>query len=115
MPIGDAPYTMMLDDTQAPWCWACGRDNLDPPPKWYGPFTVERAHLSAGSGRMRRELDRRAVILLCSLCHRLHHHHPGSEVKINGQLMPRLTDANAIYLKRLMDRRYWDEAYIRHV
>lgn len=62
---------------------------------------------------MTRIEDRRVVVLLCPRCHLVHRHHEGDPVRVNGELLPRLTDANMLDLKRLHDPNYWDEAFLR--
>ena len=64
-------YEFMALQHRYPWCWWCGRMHTDRPGLWGGPFLVERAHIV---NNPRRE-DVRAVVLLCSLCHRLQHGH----------------------------------------
>jgi len=50
-------------------CYRCGRQRLQGPAWWHAEFLIERAHIV---NKPRRE-DRRAIILLCSLCHRIQH------------------------------------------
>jgi hypothetical protein len=119
----DMPYVTRLGETMpkvkillfshpSQWCWACGAGRFNPPSWWLLPWYIERAHLSAGSGGMQRIEDERAVVLLCSLCHRLHQHHDEA-VKIYGREFPALTDANVLWLKRERDPDNWDWEAIR--
>lgn len=52
------------------FCWRCGRAPGYPPRWYHASFGIERAHVLT----MRpRPTDRRAVIPLCSLCHKIEH------------------------------------------
>lgn len=93
------------------FCWACGRDAQDRHPQYHAPWVIQRAHLSAGSGRMTRIESREYVILLCPFCHLLHRHHPG-EVKLFGEYYPALTDANCIWLKLHRDPEFYSSSLI---
>ena len=96
----DLPYAQMVAVHARQWCWACGRKPNEPPTGWGGPWLIERAHLAAGSGAMRRVHDSRAVNLLCSRCHRCHRHRSGDMVSVNGKYYPRLTNGDMLWLKR---------------
>lgn len=88
------------------FCWACGRTGRyqDKPAWWFGPWLIERAHI-ANKPRAR---DRRAVILLCSLCHRVQH---GERFK--GSDLPQLTTENMRWLKCCADSEWYDEEFLR--
>jgi hypothetical protein len=99
-----AAYDRMLQDTDKPWCWACGRDARDRPDWWGGIWMLHRHHIV----RPRRRRDRRAVILLCPVCHGRCHgeryaNEPGAAVSLSGQL----------WLKRQMDPEFYDRAFLR--
>lgn len=64
-----AAYDRFLDDTKFPLCWYCGAWANQIPSWWYAPFLIERAHIV---NKPRRE-DPRAIILLCSACHKAAH------------------------------------------
>ncbi len=104
-------YTRMLQDCGKPFCWACGRGN-DKPYWWPAPWFLQRAHLASGSGRMFRALDRRAVNILCSVCHESHSHLGGGTVNLCGQHIREISDANMLWLKRERDPEYWDAQWI---
>lgn len=94
------------------FCWADGRGSLDAPSFWHGTWYLQLAHLSSGSGRMRRVEDIRLVVLLCPLCHDLHQRRGGTK-RIGGLVYPCLTDGNILYLKNLHDPENYDESFIR--
>lgn len=48
-----------------PVCWRCG--TTVPPAWWIGPWMIERAHIMRSPRP--RLLDRRCVIMLCTICH----------------------------------------------
>jgi len=60
-------YASMLQDTDYPWCWYCGRTQEDRPEPWHAPWLIERCHIVS----MPRIEDRRVVVLMCSRCHRV--------------------------------------------
>lgn len=108
-------WTTFLTDHPQPWCWNCGRDEHDRPKNWYAAWTIQRAHLSAGSGLMSRRLDRRVACLLCPRCHYIHRHHPGGDITINGDRLPRITDANMIWLKQTFDAAFYDRLFLESI
>ena len=101
-------YTTFLLETLFPWCWACGRGEADRPDHWYGPWILHRAHIGSGSGSMRREQDRRAVNLLCPLCHSAH----GSPRRHQKLAVPELSNDVMIWLKKRYDPEFWDKKYV---
>ena len=105
-------YARYLSDATS--CIACGRtaDPKSKPRGWHGPWRLERAHLSSGGGRMVRVEDVRAVVILCSLCHRLHVHHGGQIQVVAGESHHDLSDANLLWLKRERDPANWDLDFI---
>ncbi len=88
------------------FCWACGRTgNFRDKPRWWGgPWLIERAHIV----NKPRARDRRAVILLCSLCHKLQHGHRFSEVN-----MPGLSVEHMRWLKYCVDHSWYDEDFLK--
>jgi len=96
-------YATFLAVTDRPWCWLCGAGPRDQPRWWHAPWIIERAHIVAAP---RRE-DIRAIILLCSLCHRLEH---GQE--INGQVL-KLTLAHKLWLKLHRHPEAYDRKFLR--
>jgi len=57
---------------------------------------------------MQRIHDRRAVVLLCPLCHACHRHEWTEPITICHLEIPPLTDAAVLWLKRQMDPMHWD-------
>ena len=102
----DSWKTFVLD-TKYRWCWLCGRSQLDQPVGWYAPWLLERSHIVSSP---RRE-DARAVVLLCSLCHRLSH---GIDVRIPGEvLLPGATVSEMLWLKRRFDASRYDRGWLQ--
>ena len=99
-----ARYRLMLEETDKPWCWGCGRkysnDRFLP---------LVRAHLSAGAGRQIRKEDRRAVVILCNDCHWRHRHEMPAA---HGDF---ITDAEVLWLKRERDPEFWDWEFIKSI
>jgi len=62
-------YDRMFFDSEYQWCWWCGRDCMQKPKWWHGPWMVERAHIV----NKPRKRDRRVAVLLCSMCHKRSH------------------------------------------
>lgn len=93
-------------------CLVCGRTDREKPPNWFAPFRYERAHLSAGSGRMVRCEDVRAVVILCALCHRLHRHECEGTHRIGCVEYQTISDANLLWVKRERDPEFWDWEFI---
>lgn len=92
-----------------PWCWACGNDEHDAPLWYAGPHCIENAHIIGGPGRSRNQRCREAVVLLCSICHRLAH---GERLQWSERRecrsLPNLTRGNLLWLKRERDAFYFD-------
>lgn len=88
-------------------CWACGRGAWEAPEGWGAPWLIERAHIVTQP----RAEDRRAVVMICSLCHRLHH---GEAVVLDGQSvsLPGLTIPQMLWLKREHDRGWYDLGFL---
>jgi len=102
-------YKLMLQWHPKPFCWACGAGSSlhDKPRDWWGPWLIERAHIV----RNPRREDPRAVVLLCSYCHRVSH----------GELIfcaryprwPQLTREHLLWLKRERDPENYDRAFLQ--
>lgn len=99
-----------------PWCQACGRGRSmhDPPACWCGPRILQRAHLSCGSGAMLRAIDRRAILVLCPVCHFVHRH-GRDNVTIGGQQFRPIHDCHMLWLKQRRDPDWWDLPYLRQL
>lgn len=93
------------------YCWACGRGEHDHAGVWHGPWWLQLAHLRAGGGV--RALDRRAVNLLCPLCHTLHSHNGGRLQRIGDVEIQQLSNANMVWIKREFDAEYYDPEYLQ--
>jgi hypothetical protein len=86
-----------------PWCWACGRGPTDKPSWWYAPWLIERAHIVNKT----RAMDVRAVVLLCSGCHKASHGE-----RFPQWTLPRLTLPNLLWLKLHRDPANYDRAFL---
>lgn len=103
-------YKLMLDEHLLPWCWACGRgpEPWEKPPDWFGPWYVERAHIV----NKPRVLDRRLVVLLCSLCHRASRwERIVTDDRPSG--WPRLELPHLLWLKLAYDRDFYDREFLQ--
>ena len=102
-------WNRFLHSHPEPWCWNCGRDETDRPSWWGAWWLVERAHIIAGNRQNRK--DRRAAILLCSLCHKLQH---GENIvgDFEPELREPLTMARMLGLKQLHDAAYYDPEFL---
>lgn len=100
--------------TRLDMCWNCGCDPMtDRPHWWLTRFHLERAHIGAGSGRIMRLPDRRAAVLLCSFCHKLHVHRAPPTMFFNMEDYPTITDGMLIGIKKEMDPNYYSARFIR--
>lgn len=98
-------YALFRIETRFPWCWACGRSDYERPLGYSGGvWTLERAHIVSSP----RRKDRRAVVLLCSLCHRLQH---GERFTLPGA-PPAVDLANMLWLKSRFDPGYYSRAWL---
>lgn len=100
-------YAAFLPSTDFPWCWFCGRDALQRPEGWYGKFLTERAHIV---NKPRLE-NRRSVILLCSLCHKVQH---GEQLALPGLaklIVPTLS--SILWLKQRFDPKFYDREFLQ--
>lgn len=88
----------------AGFCWACGRDMSDQPNWWHAPWLIERAHIT----NKPRKLDVRAIVLLCSGCHKVSHGE-----RFRQWVLPRLTLANMLHLKRVFDGDNFDMVFLQ--
>jgi hypothetical protein len=90
-------------------CWCCGRQPNDRPAGWFAPWLIERAHIV----NKPRSLDRRAVILACSMCHKGGMH--GQRLVLNGLRvdMPRLRLDHLMWIKKHRDPGFYDRAFLQ--
>ncbi len=96
-------YDNMLAEHPRPYCWICGRDENQRPGWWHAPWLIERAHLV----NQPRVLDRRAIVLLCSLCHRISHGDNFPEINYE------ITKANLVWAKAVYDESWFDPGFLR--
>ena len=83
-------------------CWACGTRRK---PSWYHlPFSIERAHIV----NQPRLLDRRCVVLLSSICHRVQEGERFSSDDRN-----QLSTANMLWLKKEHDPDFFDLEFLQ--
>jgi len=101
-------YKHMLRDTDHPYCWCCGRDCSTLPIWWLAPFLIERAHIV----NKPRSKDRRAVVLLCSICHRVQHGAIIREAE-HKKPFPAISLENMLWMKWKFDREYLDLGFLR--
>lgn len=104
-------YRTLLTDFG--YCLACGRSERQRPDNWYAPWRLERAHVAAGRSKMCRLLDRRAAIPLCGRCHLLHSTNGTGTATVGGLVLPRLSNANVLWLKRERDFGWWDPEWLQ--
>lgn len=102
----NAIYRSMRTDHPKPYCWLCGRQQWQRPEWWGAPFFIERAHV-VNSPRVE---DRRAVILLCSLCHQISHGEHFADLK---PLPPKIKVAHMLWLKHHFDKEFYDRAWLQ--
>ena len=78
---------------------------------------LEVAHIASGQGKARRVDDARAVILLCSLCHRLHVSNSDTytEMRIAGHMFPTFDERHSLYVKWIMDPEFYDEEFLKGI
>lgn len=95
-----------------PYCFACGRDQWQKPLWYHAYWRLERAHIAAGRSKMLRIEDRRAIVVLCPICHRAHGTNGGAPRVICGILVPCLSNGAALFLKRLRDPFWWDPEWL---
>ena len=107
--IQQLDYKHFLANTLYPWCWACGRGEYDPPPGWFAPWHIERAHIFRGWARVD---DVKAIVLLCSLCHKTSHR---EQVILDGMEnpLPRLWPEHLLDLKRRFDPENYDREWLK--
>jgi len=98
-------YDNMIWEHPRPWCWACGAgpEFAHKPTWWHGPWVIHRHHIV----RQPRRKDRRAVILLCPLCHDLAH-----GARFPAVDKPPLELAHQLMLKYQHDRFFFDAAFL---
>lgn len=101
--VDELSFDRFLLSTYYPWCWWCGRTGQDVPLDWCAPFLIERAHIV----NLPRVLDRRACVLLCSLCHRSQH----GGVFSSMLAVPSLR--NMLWIKRRFDPVYFSRVFLQ--
>jgi len=102
-------YKNVLAEIAYPFCWWCGRGAEHRPASWHTPWLIERAHIVSNP----RAEDRRAVILLCTMCHMVQH---GHQLVLPGCTVIKPDINNMLWLKRRFDPAYYDRAFLkRHI
>jgi len=102
-------YKNVLAEIAYPFCWWCGRGAEHRPASWHTPWLIERAHIVSNP----RAEDRRAVILLCTMCHMVQH---GHQLVLPGCTVIKPDINNMLWLKRRFDPEYYDRAFLkRHI
>lgn len=99
-----AAYASFLEDTRFPFCWYCGAFSNQRPDWWFAPFLIERAHVV---NKPRRE-DPRAIILLCSACHKAAHGE-----RFRAYARKPLDKAGMLFLKSFLDSANFDLAWLQ--
>lgn len=96
------------------FCWLCGRTPSLRPEGFHSPYYLQVAHIASGGGRAVRANDRRAVGLLCSLCHLVHVSDSDrlQAMNVGGQDYPTIDERHTIFLKGVMDEEYYDLEYL---
>lgn len=85
-------------------CWACHRTRAERPERWNAPWLMHRAHIVSSP---RRE-DRRAVIMLCPVCHTRSH----GELLAGFEDVPQLSTGHMLSIKREADRAWYDAEFL---
>lgn len=98
-----ADYAAFLADVDAPWCWACGRNQWDRPEYWAAPWAICRAHIVSSP----RICDVRAVVLLCSRCHERSH-----GARFPDEPTPEILRSHLLWWKRERDPTRFDPAFL---
>ena len=99
-----AAYASFLEDTRFPFCWYCGAFSHQRPDWWFAPFLIERAHVV---NKPRRE-DPRAIILLCSACHKAAHGE-----RFRAYARKPLDKPGMLFLKSYLDSANFDLAWLQ--
>jgi len=99
------------------FCWLCGRTASYRPKNWYADFYLELAHIASGGGAARRVDDPRAVVLLCSLCHKCHINNTDRcpTVHVCGSERPTIDERHTLWLKEKLDPEYYDVEFLRTI
>jgi hypothetical protein len=105
----DARYDNMLVEVRLPWCWACGRGERDRPSDWHAPWLIHRAHIAWKP----RRRDRRAVILLCPLCHHGGAHGERIVTSSREFQWPRLEREHMLWIKLHRDREFYEREFLQ--
>ena len=106
MQITNDEYRLFIILHEFSWCWNCGRSSHSVPKGWGGPWLIERAHIASNP----RRSDPRAVVALCSLCHRLSH---GIVVVCDGGDLTPPSLANMLWLKKVFDPGRYDREFLQ--
>ena len=94
----------------------CGATPSVRPENWFAEYRLEVAHIASGQGRAVRVDDRRAVILACSRCHRLHVSDSDRHGKmfVAGNEYDTFDERHTLFVKRYFDKHYYDIEFLGH-
>lgn len=87
------------------WCWWCGRGPQAAPEGWFAPWLIERAHIVSNP----RRCDSRAVVALCTLCHKRSH---GIDIQSSAVVIDPPSLAAMLWLKRRFDASRYDRQFL---
>lgn len=98
-------------------CWMSGITLSAKPEGWWADWYLEIAHIASGQGRARRVDDRRAVVVMCSLAHKLHVSNSDRlpSAVINGAEYPTIDERHTLYVKRYFDRKCFDINFLQTI
>lgn len=109
-----AMYQQMVDEFT--FCWFCAWPILHQPYFGFLPCSLENAHIVGGPGRRH---DRRALVRMCTYCHRISH---GDTIKLKtegeGSMMviaPKIDQANMLAQKAIFDPDWFDVDYLNSI
>ena len=74
------------------------------PAGWDGPWLIERAHIVSQP----RVEDRRAAILLCTVCHRVQHGEKIAQAEMRPVTLPEM-----LWLKSVRDPEFYDRRFLQ--
>lgn len=99
------------------FCWLSGMTPSVRPENWHGGWGLELAHIASGAGRATRTDSAKAVVLLCSLAHRLHVSDADRlpTMHIAGREWPTIDERHTIWIKQKIDVENFDHAYLRSI
>lgn len=99
------------------FCWLCGRTQSYRPIWFHGPYYLQIAHIASGGGRAFRVNDRRAVGLLCTICHHLHVSDADRlpTMQVGKHKYPTIDERHTLYLKKAFDPEHYDPEWLASI